>query len=224
MLEETEMPVTKGHSQRRGHLTGCESYRVDLQTTLSKLLAEVRAIRRGVERTALANAQQFSTDYKGQLSRIIDQCMASEDGRTRVLYLACAAELGILSSHHLDLGADIVRGLNDPALRALYWTASRRCGRKFTVRSPGVEQRGDTMSLAASGQRCRPCAELAQDNRRYDPHAKLRSFAAPLLGDGGRPPVAEFQCESCNTRWVRRVGTGEYFAAWTAIGTEGMGQ
>lgn len=191
-----------------------------IQSQLSKILEDIHALSRRAQRTAHANARRFTGTYEKHLAALLDEWIAQERGRTQLVCIACAAELGALKYRHLVLGSHAIAKIDDRALRALYWSVSKRWGR--TVKFPSGTARAEIDPLQAATSLTKPCVaccELARDNRRSFPHQTLKSSEVFALREDAAPPsVSNFYCTDCSTRWIRRMGKFDLFAAWTISG------
>lgn len=167
------------------------------------------------ERTVRGGAARGLVDYQARLAALLDQWIRMERGRRRLICMACAAELGVLSWHHLELGHHTLRHEKDRTLSALYWALARRLRPMMTsLQSVKISALGMSRANVAIAGACADCCALERDCRRLYPHDCLE----PREHDDDCLPLpdenARFRCSKCNTSWVRRVLPFEHFVVW----------
>jgi hypothetical protein len=189
---------------------------------LSAVIAEVRALRRRAERAAQAQETPGSERYQTHLAQALEQWITHSGGRQQLLWLACAAELGLLQWHHLELGRHTLTQIDDPALSALYWTTAQRWGRLRPGMAPHASPTREAPRPAPRHDicPCEACRALQQDSRRFAPHATLEPASAYQRFDAPGSATG-FRCATCDTHWVRRLLPSEHFAVWSV--TQGGG-
>lgn len=218
---------TRPDSQARSTRTSRPNAR--LQPQLSALLAEVRRARRATERAALALAKagkreaeaDSEADYHERLSRLLDEAITGNTGRRQLVYLACAAEQGVLRLAHLGMGRRTLTQIDTQsdhmALSALYWTTAQRWGRLLpgmapAPQAPVVPDQTSPRDVCP----CDACRALQQDSRRFAPHATLEPASAyPRFNAPGS--TAGFRCATCDTHWIRSMLPSEHFAVWSIM-------
>lgn len=97
-----------------------------LPERLSALLHEVRQVSREADKRAAAQSKRGSQAYATRLAKLLEDGIAHSGSTHAVVYLAAAAEHGVLAPHHFELVAPAIARLRDPAVRALFWTIARR--------------------------------------------------------------------------------------------------
>jgi len=208
--------------------SGTRTGRARLQPQLSALLAEVRTVRRTTERAVQALADAGEGDYRTHLALLLDREIVQSSGRRQLIYLACAAEQGVLRLRHLELGRRTlmqIDALAEPgdhmALSALYWTTAQRWGRLLPgMAEPPADAHAAATAAGTGAPRalcpCDACRALQQDSRRFAPHATLEPASAyPRFNAPGS--AAGFRCATCDTHWVRRMLPSEHFAVWSVM-------
>nr|WP_147299818.1 hypothetical protein [Cupriavidus taiwanensis] len=190
-----------------------------LQPRLSALIAEVRALRGDLERIGAPHAMQDPGVAMAYRARLLDQWIRHAQGRRQLVCLACAAEQGLLSQHHLELGRQTASATSDRALRALYWTSVQRWRRmplaeRSRASAPSVPRHSP---CHATPDMCDLCHELRHDARRSFPHAELVPDRDAVHRHPQAATTLRYDCLSCATHWVRRVLPWEPFVAWTVV-------
>ncbi|MBB3014137.1 hypothetical protein FHX62_002810 [Cupriavidus alkaliphilus] len=177
---------------------------------MSALLVEVRAARRLAEREA---CKASDGNYTISLASVLEKHIRAAKGRRHLIWLACAAELGVLRRTHLQLNRPALEALDERALKALFWAVVRRWHRTQAA-GPGLTEQ-ITARRKWDGKPCRDCSDLNLDRRRYTPHRWLErdGLDGSLQADSDLP--IRFRCVRCETHWVRRLIASEYFAWWS---------
>ncbi|WP_434033073.1 hypothetical protein [Cupriavidus sp. a3] len=189
-----------------------------IQSRISSMLADIHALSRRAQRAASKNATRWAGTYEMHLAALLDEWIAQESGRRQLICIACAAELGVLKSRHLDLANRAIGQTDDRALRALYWSVTKRCVRAVNSGVAARTALDSARTATCLVMPCDGCCELARDNRRSAPHQTLESLGAPPLREDAAPrSVSEFYCSACRAHWVRRISPFDPFAEWKAV-------
>ncbi len=183
---------------------------------ISALLAEVRVARRQAEKEA---SEAGDGNYMKRLSSVVEGHITTEEGRGQLIWIACAAELGVLELAHLQLNRHAREALNERALSALFWAVVRRWNRSQAER-PGLK--GHAIPQKIDGEPCLDCSDPYLDRRRYTPHRWLERDGLDGSLQAHSDLAIRFRCLRCETHWVRRLLNSEYFAGWS-ITRFGMG-
>lgn len=187
-----------------------------LQPQLSALLNEVRAFGREVRRAAALRSVPGTLTYSACLSELFYNAVTQSIGRDQILYLAAAAECGVLQWRHLSSGAHVVDETSDRALRALYWATVKRWQRANVSGTDRRPPKPRTVRVA-NPVLCEHCLQLLGDHRRYAPHPGMRSLwdKADVRADSNMR--SWYQCQSCDVLWLRNMPAHEPFAIWTVV-------
>jgi hypothetical protein len=178
---------------------------------ISAVLAEVKSARRQAERVASDTTR--GGHYFSRLSAVVDCRIRTESGEGQLIWIACAAELGVLKSSHLELNCAAREALREKALNALFWAVVRRWSQ---TRTNGLNPRRKSIpTQIRSVPPCQDCHALDRDRRRYTPHRWLEQEnpASAASNELGAPMW--FRCVLCETQWVRRLVGSEYFVCWS---------
>ncbi|KWW37404.1 hypothetical protein ACUXAV_001049 [Cupriavidus metallidurans] len=196
-----------------------------LQPRLSALIAEVRALRRELELMLALYAMPDPREVMACRAQLLDQWIQQAQGRRQLVCLACAAEEGVLTRHHLELGQQTASTTSDRALRALYWASVQRWSRLPVAGQPRTSApvvRRYTSNIVAADM-CEKCCELRHDARRFAPHEALAPLAPLALEHDEMHrtdqavTMSRYGCMACATRWVRRVLPWEPFVSWSVV-------
>jgi len=94
------------------------------------LLYEVREISRGLQKMARARlAYDASKPCLNELKSLIVARLHADDLRTRIIYYASAAELGVPLRLPVEQCEPVMAGHGGRSLRSLFWAANRRMQR-----------------------------------------------------------------------------------------------
>lgn len=175
---------------------------------ISTVLAKVRDARRRAERDA--SDARSGGHYFSRLSAIVDFRIKTESGQEQLIWIACAAELGLLRTSHLKLNAAAREALSEKALNALFWAV---VGRWSKAQVSSLKAAGKSRSAQRSLAPCQDCCALDGDRRRYTPHRWLEQENTATTNELGS--ATQFRCVRCETRWIRRLTGSEYFVGWS---------
>jgi hypothetical protein len=177
---------------------------------ISALLAEVRVARRQAEKEA---SEAGDGNYTKRLSSLVEGRIAMEEGRGQLIWIACAAELGVLKLAHLQLNSHAREALKERVLSALFWAVVGRWNRSH---AEGLGLKGHTIpQRKRDGKPCLDCSDLYLDRRRYAPHQWLQRDGLDGSLQAHSDLAIRFRCVRCETHWVRRLPASEYFAWWS---------
>lgn len=186
-----------------GRVTRSQSTR-----NISTVLAKVGEARRRAEKDA-SDARKGG-HYFSRLSAIVDARIKTESGQEQLIWIACAAELGLLKTSHLKLTAEARAALSEKALNALFWAVVGRWSKAQVSR---LKAAGKSMPAQRSLPPCQDCCALDGDRRRYAPHRWLEQENIAVTNHLGS--ATQFRCLRCETRWMRRLAGSEHFVGWS---------
>lgn len=174
------------------------------------MLAEIRVARRQAEKEA---REAEGGNYTKRLSSVVERHIATEEGRSQIVWIACAAELGVLKLAHLQLNVNAREALNERALNALFWAVVRRWDRSLAGQ-PGLKGH-PIPQRKREREPCLDCNDLYLDRRRYTPHRGLQRDGLDGSLQTDSDLAIRFRCIRCDTHWVRRLLDSECFVLWS---------
>jgi len=97
-----------------------------VKARLTAVMSEVRKATREAAQTARSDARRGKGSYADCLARLYEEWIRFSVGRARLIHIASAAEAGLLSLHHLQLGEQALEHIDDHAVRTMFWATARR--------------------------------------------------------------------------------------------------
>ncbi|WP_420997942.1 hypothetical protein ACKI2N_032365 [Cupriavidus sp. 30B13] len=150
----------------------------------------------------------------------LDAWLRRQRGRRQILAFAAACELGLGTQSQIPPCLETMRGIDSPALRALFWAAVNRI--RVREANTGMGEAGSMDAEAAdrllnnrAGAACPSCIAFSRLGRQAAPAAHLLARGQRIRDVGQQRSVqSRYVCGHCGTQWIQQHHPWEFFSHW----------